>query len=535
MTNQFDKKDSAIILKSTAGGLSRRDFIKSTAAAGISLAAASQLWSANALAATPKKGGHFRIGIHDANTTDSLDPLLSNSHSTAHYQYISKSLLVELQPDNTIGGALAESWEASADAKTWRFKLRQGVEFHNGKSLTAEDVIASLDAHRTPDSKSPVKSLLEPVEDISADGKYDIVFKVSAPLADLPYFFTRPNFAIMPLNKDGTLDRTSGNGTGAYALQSHEPGVAARFTRNPNYWKSDAAHFDKVTLLGLRDVVSRQTALRNGEVDAISEIDIKLANLLGKDPNVRIDEVASAAAFTMPMNMSNPQWADNDVRLAMKYAINREDLLNKIFRGHATLGNDFPISPGMPYWSELEQREYDPEKAKFHLKKAGKQGFSVDLSTSDGVFSGAVDMATLIAEHAKAAGININVVREPADGYWSDVWLKKPFLMSYWSGRATPDMIYSVAYAADGQWNESGYKGKRFNQLMAQARGELDDLKRAALYREMAQIYRDEGSSIIPIFPNYLFARRSNVMHESQMTSNFPLDGYRAAERWWFA
>ena len=112
--------------------------------------------------------------------------------------------------------------------------------------------------------------------------------------------------------------------------------------------------------------------------------------------------------------------------------------LKKVFLGHGKVGNDNPIAPGIKYAIDPTPKfTYDPEKAKFHLKKAGLSSLKVDLSAADAAFTGAVDAAVLYQEHAKAAGIDINVVREPNDGYWDNVWLKKPWCASYWNGRPT--------------------------------------------------------------------------------------------------
>ena len=123
----------------------------------------------------------------------------------------------------------------------------------------------------------------------------------------------------------------------------------------------------------------------------------------------------------------------------------------------------------MPYWADLPQRAYDPDKAKFHLKKAGAEGLSVQLSAAAAAYAGAVDDALLFQASAKAAGINIEVVREANDGYWSNIWLKKPFVMVQWGARPTPDVMFSLAYKDDADWNESHWKNPKFNALLREA------------------------------------------------------------------
>jgi peptide/nickel transport system substrate-binding protein len=151
------------------------------------------------------------------------------------------------------------------------------------------------------------------------------------------------------------------------------------------------------------------------------------------------------------MRTDTPPFDNNEVRQALKYAVDREALLQSVLRGHGVLGNDHPIGRSNRYHAdELEQRTYDPDKAKFHLKNAGLSSLKVDLSAADAAFAGAVDAAVLYKEHAAKPGIEINVVREPNDGYWSNVWLKKPWCAVYWGGRPTEDWMFSTAYAGRG-------------------------------------------------------------------------------------
>jgi peptide/nickel transport system substrate-binding protein len=190
----------------------------------------------------------------------------------------------------------------------------------------------------------------------------------------------------------------------------------------------------------------------------------------------------------------------------------------------------------MPYFpEEIPQRTYDPDKARFHMKKSGVGSIDVSLSAADSVLPGAVDMVTLYSEHAKKAGIGIKPVREPNDGYWSDVWLKKPFVFVKWGARATPDQMFTLAYKDDAAWNEAHWQNERFNELLLMAKAELDENRRAEQYREMCQIARDDGGTIIPIFVNFVCARGKNVMHGPSVAASWENDGARAAHRWWFA
>jgi peptide/nickel transport system substrate-binding protein len=512
----------------------RREFMKTAMASGATIATASLMWAEKARAETPKAGGHFRLGHSNGNTSDVLDPAKMVSEFQMCINLTCRNQLVEIDETNTLVPELATGWTATPDAKEWRFKIRQGVSFHNNKTLTAEDVVETFRYHKSPDSASVAASLLKPVTSIAVEGNDTVLFTLAGGNADFPYTLSEWHFTILPF-ENGKIDAKSGNGTGGYVLKSHEPGVRTEFTRNPNYWKEGRAHFDQATVRAINDATARQNALISGEVDAIDDLDPKTLPLLQRRPGIVVEDVASSASITMPMNVDTPPFNNVDVRLALKLAIDREQVLKTVFRGAGTLGNDYPIAPIMPYWSELPQRKYDPEEAKFHLKKAGAEGLKIQLSAADAAFTGAVDMATLYAEQAAAAGIAVQVVREPDDGYWSNVWLKKAFCMCYWSGRPTPDSIYSLAYAVGAPFNDTHYANPHFNELMVSARAELDQAKRKAIYAEMELIYRDDGGTIIPLFRNYLFACGKQIGHDKSMAGALTLDGERAVERWWFA
>lgn len=198
------------------------------------------------------------------------------------------------------------------------------------------------------------------------------------------------------------------------------------------------------------------------------------------------------------------------------------------------MGNDQPIAPNIPYYAALEQREYDPEKAKFHLKKAGMESLSVQLSLSDAVYAGAVDMGNLYAQSAAKAGIAIEVINEPTDSYWSNVWLKKAFVGSNYGQRATPDMVFSTFYRDGAPWNSTKWSNARFQELLVAAKAELDEKKRGEMYGEMQLLCRDEGGTIVPFFQNFLSARNQKVQHQEHVSSEWQLDGGRAYQRWWF-
>lgn len=517
-----------------AGRISRRDFLQTAAALGIAAPIANSLLVPRAQA-QPKSGGTLRVATDGTSTGDSLDPATYATTYMLMLGFGTHNTLTELLADGELAGDLAESWESSPDARQWTFQLRQGVEFHNGKTMTADDVVASLNYHRDEDSKSAAKGVFEGVSDIKADGPNTVVVTLESGNADLPFQFIDYHLLIFP-SQDGAIDWREYQGTGGYVLEEFEPGVRTVLKRNPNYWKSGRAHVDEVVMLAINDINARQNALTTGEVHAINRVDLKTVNLLARRSGIRIEESTGYLHYTAPMLTNIEPFDNNDVRLALKYGIDRESMLATILKGHGTLANDHPIAPNIRFHADgLEQRVYDPDRARYHLKQAGMEGLSVNLSAAEAAYVGAVDAAVLYREHAAKAGIDIKVVREPSDGYWSNVWMKKPFCQCYWGGRPTVDWMFSQAYAADANWNDTAWKHERFNELLVQARAELDESKRADMYTEMQQMVRDEGGVVVWAFANYVYGLADAVSYQGEMAGNWEMDGGRALERWWLS
>ncbi|HEX2527172.1 MAG TPA: ABC transporter substrate-binding protein [Geminicoccus sp.] len=515
---------------------SRRGVLKGFAMAGLA-AGSSGLILPRSARANPVKGGTLILGLAGANTTDTLDPGLAWDDFMMALSYGGlRNNLVELDAAGKPVGELAESWESSPDAKTWLFRLRQGVEFHNGKPLSVEDVVASINHHRGEASTSLAKSIFEQIAEVKADGPQAVRITLAEGNADLAILLSDYHLGVMPANPDGSVDWQSGIGTGGYKLDLFEAGVTAEASRFPNYWKQGRAHADSVRLVAINDATARQNALMTGEINVMNRVDPKTLSLLERSDRIRILEVQGYQHATMPMLVDVKPFDDLNVRLALKSGIDRAQWVQTLLRGHGTVGNDHPIPASQRYFNhELEQRTYDPDKAKHHLKQAGIDRLAVDLSTSDAAFAGAVDAALLFKESAAKAGIDINVVREPSDGYWSNVWAKKPFCTCYWTGRPTPDAVFSLIYARGASFGDTHWDNERFNALLIQARTEFDEARRAAMYGEMQALVRDDGGTIVPMFMNYVHGLGEGVGTPEQIAADLPLDGMKAIERWWVA
>ena len=516
----------------TLGKITRREFMARVSALGLAAAVSPALLSTPAHAATPKKGGRFIIGSGGSSTTDSMDPATLEDIFPQTLNTSIRNRLVEIDYKSNPTPELAESWESSPDAAKWTFKLRKGVEFHNGKTMDAQDVIESINHHRGKDSKSAAKGIVDPVKEIKADGKNTVVFTLESGNADFPFVASDYHLTIQPA---GTKDLEKGMGTGAYQLVSHEPGVRALVKRNPNYFKKGRGHFDEVEMIAINDVNARTNALKTGQVHAINRCERKTVHLLEKMKGIKVIRSDGTKHYTVPMLTTIKPYDNNDARLALKYAVDREQLVKTVLRGYGTVGNDHPIGKNQRYYaSELPQRKFDPDKAKFHLKKAGLEGHTFKLHTSDAAFGGAVDAAVLYKESAAKAGIKIDVIKEPKDGYWKNVWIKKGWVFCFWSGRVTEDWMFSTAYAADAGWNDTFWKHEKFNKLLKAGRAELDSKKRREIYVEMQRIVRDEGATVVPMFAADLTGVSTKLRYEN-VGADWELDGMRAPERWWFA
>jgi peptide/nickel transport system substrate-binding protein len=244
----------------------------------------------------------------------------------------------------------------------------------------------------------------------------------------------------------------------------------------------------------------------------ISRVDPKIVESLKSDPSVVIERAAGPGHYVFIMHVDKAPFDNNDLRMALKFAVNRQELVDKVLGGYGSRGNDFPINAASPLFDDsIPQREYDAAIAADYYAKSGHDGSPILLRTAPGAFPGAVDAANLFAASANAAGIPLQVKVEPDDGYWSNVWNVEPFCASYWGGRPVQDQMYTTAYLSTAEWNDTKFKNAKFDELLLAARGELDAAKRKGLYSEMAHIVRDEGGLILPMFNDWVEGRRAEV------------------------
>jgi peptide/nickel transport system substrate-binding protein len=493
----------------TLGAISRREFMGRAAALGASTALVSTIASSfDAVAAeSPKKGGLLRLGLAGGSTTDSIDLGTYTDSVMIAVGHGLFSGLVEWAADGKPIPELATSWEAKNGAAAWVFNLRKGVKFSNGQEFTADDAIYSLNMHRG-ESKSGASGAMKAIKDLKKLDKYQIQITLDAGNADFPYVLTDYHLLMVP---DGFKDWSKPVGTGPFILDRFDPGVHIALKKTTDYWKEGRGHLDAAEITVIGDGSARLNALISGQIDIINRVDHKAVGLLTKAPKTEIVRAPGGWHTVMAMEIDKPPFDNPDIRLALKYATDREQILKALFSGYGTLGNDHPIPPSDPYFNkDLPQRKHDPEKAAFHLKKSGINP-TIVLQASDAAFAGAVDMGTLVQASASKAGLKVELKKEPADGFWDNVWLKGAFVESYWGGRAAATDMLSVAFGANAPWNESHWKNDKFEKLLADAKGETDETKRKSYIWEMQAMLHDDGGAIIPVFRDWIDAHHNTV------------------------
>jgi peptide/nickel transport system substrate-binding protein len=508
---------------------SRRKVLSGLAAAG-ALATLSGIGAAPSFATAPepKRGGRIRVASLSSSTADTLDPAkgaLSTDY-TRHNLFYSGLTQYDSRLDPQL--ALAEDIQDSART-LWTIKLRKGVEFHDGKTMTAADVVYSLLRHKDPAVGSKMKTIAEQFKEVTATGTNEVQIRLTGPNADLPAILADSHFLIV---KEGTSDFRTAVGTGPYRYKEFSPGVRTVGVRNDNYWKSGKPYLDEIELIGVADESARVNALLAGDVQLINAVNPRSTRRIQTSPHHAVLETKSGLYTDLIMRQDADPTRNPDFVLAMKYLFDRELIRRALFRGYGTIGNDQPIPPGHRYHlASLPQRPYDPERAKFLLRKAGLLGSRLVVYASPAA-EGSVDMASVLQLSAARVGLRLAVNRVPADGYWSNHWMKHPLGFGNINPRPTADLLFSTLYKSDAPWNVSGWKNDQFDQLLIAARGEADEAKRKQMYGDMQVLVHEKCGVGIPMFISLIDAYDRRLKGYGSIPIG-GLMGYSFAEHVW--
>jgi peptide/nickel transport system substrate-binding protein len=509
--------------------LNRRSFLNRSAAFGLTAALGTSMLPKGAWAEEPKKGGTLKLGLGGGETTDALDPGLADSPVPFAVNKQWGDTIVNVTATGEIEPRLAESLSSNPEGTVWTFAIRQGVKFHDGTDMTVDDVVATFKRHSDENSKSGAFGIMSGISDIKADGN-NVVMTLSTGNADLPYLLSDYHLVVQP--KGGVDNPNAAIGTGTYKLVSAEAGVRYAFEKNPADWDATRGHYDGVEIIVINDATARTSALQSGQVDIINRIDPKVAKLLGQTPGIQVKNVSGRGHYVFIMHCDKAPFDNKDLRLALKYAINRQEMVDKILDGFGGIGNDIPINAAYPLFTPQLQYENDVAKAAEHYKASGHDGSPIVLTVADTAFPGAVDAAALFQQSAAAAGIPLEIKRVPDDGYWSDVWNVNPFCASYWGGRPVQDQMWSTAYLSTADWNDTKYFNKDLDALILQARGETDVAKRTELYAQIGAIVHDDGGTICPMFNDFIDAISDKIAGYENDPNYDQMGGYASAKTW---
>ena len=486
-------------------------------------------FDANLLNQGPVYGGRIRVASLSISTADTLDPAkgaLSTDYIRHNMLY---SGLTQFTTDLSAIPALAESWETD-DQIAWRFKLRQGVEFHDGKPLTADDVVYSLLRHKDPATASRAAAVATQFDAVSAEDSGMVLIQLAGPNVDLPQILATSHFTII---QNGTTDFRTAIGTGPYRLKDFTAGVRTIGSRNKNYWRNGKPYLEEIELIGIPDESARVNALLSGDVHMVIAVNPRSIRRINQTPGFAVKETSSGNYTNLVMRKDLYPANNPDFILGVKHLMDRELIKRALFRGYADIANDHPVPPSHAFYAhDLPQRQYDPDRGLYHLKKAGMTGARFPLYASPAA-EGSVDMAALLQLSAAEAGMHLAVNRVPADGYWSNHWTKHPLSFGNINPRPSLDLLFSLFFKSDAPWNESAWNNPQFDQLLITARGEGNIERRHQMYVDMQQIINEKCGIGIPVFINLLDGYNQRVGGLGSIPVG-GLMGYSFAEHvWW--
>jgi peptide/nickel transport system substrate-binding protein len=461
-------------------------------------------------------------------TADTLDPAKGGNIADYVRHFMFYNCLTTIDTKLAPQMELAESI-STKDAVLWTVKLRKDVRFHDGKPLTAADVVYSLSRHKNPATASKVKAVADDFAEIKATGPNELQIKLATPNADLPAILGTTHFAIV---RDGTTDFATANGTGPYKCKEFKPGVRSISARNDNYWKPGKPYLDEIEYFSISDEAARINALMSGDVHLINALNPRSAPSFTPESGCTLMESKTGNYTNLIMRDNLGPVKNPDFVLAMKYMLDREQIRKVSMRGYGIIGNDQPVQPSSRYYfAGLPQRAFDLDKAKFHLQKSGMAGATLPLIASTAA-TGSVDTAQILQLSAQKIGLNLDIKRMPPDGYWSNHWAKHPLSFGNINPRPTVDLMFTLFFKSDASMNESGWKNEKFDQLLVAARGETNDAKRKQMYADMQVLVHEQGGIGIPMFNNSLdgFTNKLKGLRPHPMGG---MMGYMFAENVW--
>jgi peptide/nickel transport system substrate-binding protein len=449
----------------------------------------------------PKKGGSLKVGIEGGSAKETVGPwsLLEGPQIALSFQIYNR--LLEFTPDFKLENVLAESVEASSDAKVWTVRIKPDVLYSDGKPVTADDVVFSYESiidPKNPQSGATSLSMLKPNGIKKIDDR-TVEFTLETPNAIFPELLAYRENSIVRSD----FDPANPIGTGPFVLKSFAPGQQMVFSPNPNYF-GEGPYLDELTLIEFADPVARVNALLGGTVDHATNLAATQAQTISTSPGYAVWDTDTGGWQPFTMRIDQKPFSDVRVRQAFRLIVDRQQMIDQAFAGRGGLGNDMyaPYDPGYP--KDLPQRVQDLEQAKSLLKQAGYDNdLTVELVTSTAVGGGAVEAAQVFAQQATGAGVTVKVNKTDSSVFYGDDYLKWTFADDFWGTRGylaqtTQGSLPSAPY------NETHWKNDEWQALVEEAFRTPDDAKRNELIGEAATIEYNEGGYIVWSFTTLL-------------------------------
>lgn len=506
--------------------LSRRSMLK----AGVGAAVLAGSGFGNAAAQEqPKKGGDLRIALLGGSATDAMD---AHRSLTLTDQFTIATLyapLFKISHDSKIVNCLAESLEPNADATAWTLRIVD-AHFHDGRKITADDVIASFRRIVNPDAPMPGAVGLRALDakGMRAIDSRTVHLPMSEPFGALPEFLSiYYMYAIVPAD----FDPAKPVGSGPFKIKSFVPGKHAVFERFDGYFKGPP-HLDTVTILtSFADETAAFNALRSNEVDIFAQAPLSLARRIQNDGGA-IKLLASKPGQITPFTMRcNVAPFDNvDVRTAFKLLVDREQMIKLAFNGFGEVGCDV-FSALDPDFDHTLKRLYDPEQARALLEKAGYANLEVDFDTAD-IATGSLLSAQVFAQQARAAGVTINLRKLNTDVFWNESYLNAPFSQTFWP--YSPYLVQVSQNIAPGAiMAETRWEDGAFLKYYAEACRNADPAKRSELVMAMQRLEYDNSGYVVathnPVVD--LLSDRVRGLEPDSGTAH-SCDGFAFADAW---
>jgi len=491
--------------------------------------------SATGAAGTSKRGGNFRLGVTGGGSKDIMDGQnIITKPDQARLVSAFETLLLFNENYQLTNDGLAES-VTQDNPKQYTIRLRQGIEFQNGKTMTADDVIYSIQRIGTKGNGLTgfAATATMDVAGMKKLDKYTVRLPLKTPDSTVPQTLGSYTFTIVPTGYKAYPHPQIG--TGAYKLKSFTPGQQSVHERNPNYWRSGEPYFDTVTVTDFSDSTAQVNGLLGGQIDAMTDLPASQVKVVqSRGMGVLVSRTGGWIPICMAIDM--PPFDDVRVRQAMRLIVDRKGMLRQVFSGYGFVGNDLYAPFDAGYDKSLPQRNQDIAQAKSLLKAAGKANLSVDLHTTNGA-AGMVDTATVFANQAQAAGVKINVINDP--NYYGDQYLKLAFSVDFWGTRAYLNQVQQGSLPNspynETHWPPKSGTGSNFESLYNQALAETDSTKRIEIEHEMQQQEYNIGGYIIPCFGGLIDGYSSKVKGLKPSKGTLNLDsfghGYRTI---WF-